>query len=60
MLISSKYLEKSGYGLDLDLLTNLYRLHVLYPKRSGLVGKKKSFKTYLPLLDIIFLQFLVF
>ena len=39
MLRSSKNYEESGYNFDVNLPTISYQSCVLYPMRSGLVGK---------------------
>ena len=36
--MSSEIYEESDYGLDLDLLTILYKIHVSFPRNGG-VGK---------------------
>jgi hypothetical protein len=38
--MSSKNYDKSGYDLDLDLLTTLYYLGVSFPRKSKLLGNK--------------------
>ena len=40
----SKNYEESGYTFDLDLLSILYQLCVLYPKKSGIVGESNHIR----------------
>ena len=56
--MSSKNYEGSGYGLNMESITILYKLHVSYPRRSGLGRKNCLFKTNLPyyLEDCIIVQ----
>lgn len=54
--MSFEIMRESGYNLDLDLLIILYQLRVLYPMRSGLVGKiNLRIPIYLLVCLIIFL-----
>ena len=42
--VMSKNYEESGYTFDLDLLSILYQLCVLYPKKSGIVGESNHIR----------------
>ena len=52
--MSSKIYVESGYVLNLDLLTIVYKSHVSYPRRSGLVGKTHTHTHTTHLLPIYF------
>ena len=42
--ISFKNYEESGYMLNLDLLTTLYKPCILYPMRNGMVGRSSHLR----------------